>query len=233
MSEFKQPEPKRSKGGSRMYEYSGGEFDKPQIGFSDESHAAFQEQREKLYESLFGEADSVYHEVLPLVPHVDVYVYKPTSDRDFYTLITGGMSDLRMTLPRGVSSEYARAELVFYCKEPEKSFQETLRRLAHFPHDNKTWLSYGHTMPNGNPPTPVFGSALLTTFLFMPSIVAPESDLEKNLVLDGDPVNLLWVVPLTTAECEYKLENGVNGIYDLFDEHKHPVAFDHRRNSYV
>jgi hypothetical protein len=225
--------PSFSKGGSRMYEYAGGEFDRPTLGIPPEKHFEFQERREKVYEQLFGASESVYHEILPMLPHVDVYIHAPNKDRPFYTLVTGGMSSTEMTLPKGISREYARSELVFYCREPKPEYQELLRKLAHFPHDNSTWLSFGHTMPNGNPPKPIFGNPSLNTFLFMPSIVAPDSELGERLSLDGDPVNLVWVVLISTAECNYKLEHGMDAFYDLLDKHNHPFVFDDGRRSYL
>ena len=59
----------RSPGGSDMLRYRGGEFDMPTPGFIDESTVLNQEARENLYGGLFGESETVYHEVLPFVPH--------------------------------------------------------------------------------------------------------------------------------------------------------------------
>jgi hypothetical protein len=36
----------------------------------------FTPTREAAYEHLFGKALSVSHEVLPLIPHIDVYIFK-------------------------------------------------------------------------------------------------------------------------------------------------------------
>src|SRR6185503_5322337 len=103
-----------SKGGSRLLKYGGGEFETPQIGFTEESTRELSEAREKVYDELFGESDFVYHELLPLVPHVDVYRISPTDDRPFYTFVTGGMSDLPMNSPKELGAACRRVELVFY-----------------------------------------------------------------------------------------------------------------------
>src|SRR5579871_1705496 len=59
--------------------------------------ADFRQQREAVYERLFGKPLGVSHELLPLVPHVDVYTFKRSQgDREVYSLVTGGMSDLEM-----------------------------------------------------------------------------------------------------------------------------------------
>ena len=204
------------------------------IGFTGESTAGFTEARETVYARLFGEAVSVSHEVVPQIPHIDVYTYKRSQgDRTNYALVTGGMSDLQMTMPRGATDEPRRVELIFYCSEPKDEYIETLRWVAHFPHDSKSWLGSGHTMPNGSPPAPFWGSSELDTLLFMPPIVKKDQTLPSELNLGGDPVHFLWVVPLTTKECNFKLENGFAAILHLFQERRHPHVFDPDRKSYL
>ncbi|MEY4565829.1 MAG: hypothetical protein RLY14_799 [Planctomycetota bacterium] len=89
------------------------------------------------------------------MPHIDVYRFPPNGKRDVFTFVTGGMSDLPMNAPSELGADYRRAELVFYSKENRDDYPELLRRLAHFVHDNRTWLHWGHTMPNGQPPEPL------------------------------------------------------------------------------
>ena len=222
-----------SAGGSRLLKYGGGEFGRSRLGFAEDSPAELVEERERVYEALFGKCDFVYHEVLPFVPHVDVFTFPPNGDRTFHTLVTSGMSDLPMTSPRELGVEYRRAELVFYASEDREEYRELLRRLAHFPHDNRTWLHWGHTMPNGTPPELLFDSAVLDSLFFMPSILTPDSGLGERLAWKGEPVNLLWCVPISAAECSLKLERGADALYDLFQEKEHPFVFDRGRGSYV
>lgn len=223
-----------TKGGSRIIKHGGSEFDKPQFGVPDKASVDFARQREVVYDTIFGKCAQVWHELPSMIPHVDVYQFDPgNSGREFYTFVTSGMSDQRMMLPNDVGSKAARAELIFYCGKPKRDYNELLRRLAHFPHDNKTWLAAGHTMPNGTPPQLMFGSKVLDTLLFIPTIVGPDKELPDRLRLDGDPVNLLWVVPITTAECELKLNDGIGGLLDLFTKFDHPFVFSGDRRSYA
>jgi hypothetical protein len=53
------------------------------------------------------------------------------------------------------------------------------------------------------------------------------------LVLDGDPVEFLWPIPITQAELELKLNRGYDALMDRFNEVEHPVVLDPRRTSYV
>src|SRR2546422_6731761 len=57
-----------------------------------------------------------------------------------------------------------------------------------------------------------------TLFRSMPTIVKPDATLSDKLTLAGEPVGFLWVVPLTTPECNLKLEKGFNAILDLFEQ---------------
>ena len=223
----------KSKGGSRLIKYGDKSESKPEIGFLEESTLANTEDRERIYTELFGEADSVLHELLPLIPHIDVYRFPPNGKRDFFTFVTGGMSDLPMNAPADLGTEYRRAELIFYSTENRDDYPQLLRHLAHFVHNNRTWLHWGHTMPNGHPPVPLFNTKKLDTFFFMPSIVEPDSTLGDKLKIEDEPVHLVWCVPITTAECQLKLDEGSNALYDLFDANDHPFAFSGDRESYV
>ena len=135
-----------------------------------------------------------------------------------YSLVTGGMSDLEMTLPRRARGAPHRVELIFYCSEPRDEYSATLRWVAHFPHASKSWLGHGHTMPNGNPPAPFWESTELDTLLFMPPIVSKDQTLPSELKLGGEPVHFLWVVPLTSAECNLSLKHGFDAILNLFEK---------------
>lgn len=232
----RKPAPKtvgRSTGGSRLIKYGDGETPKPEIGFLEESTLANTEERERVYADLFGESDTVLHELLPLKPHIDVYRFPPSRKRDFFTFVTGGVSDLPMNVPAELGADCRRAELIFYSAENRDEYPELLRRLGHFVHDNNTWLHWGHTMPNGQPPEPLLGTDNLDTLFFMPTIVGPDSSLGEQLRIESEPVNLIWCVPITTAECQLKLDDGADDLYDLFDANEHPFVFTGDRQSYV
>jgi hypothetical protein len=214
--------------------YAASEWKATPFGFAGPDTAGFAKAREAVYGRFFGEVESVSHELLPLIPHVDVCTYRRSGKdgRKVATLVTSGMSDLPMPVPEGADVP-KRVELIFYCVEFKDEYAETLRWLAHFPHSQKTWIGYGHTVPNGNPPAPFWGSKVLDTILFVPPIVQRDQTLPDELALAGDPVHFLWVVPLTTAECELKLAKWLEAIFGLFDRHRHPHVFDPHRASYV
>jgi hypothetical protein len=190
--------------------------------------------RERVYEDFFGNAWAVDRGEEGDGPAIDVYTFEPEDEheRDFYTLITGGMADERMRVPRGVKTR--RAELVLYVSEPTQTHTDLLRWLATLPHvQETTWYGPGTTMNNGNPPRPIFDDSVLDNFLFLESIVSPDNTLPEQLTLDDDPVGLLWVVPITDAERHYIKDRDVSDFLDLLDRKKHSHVLDEGRQSYV
>lgn len=234
MSWFGRNKPETSPGGSVIQRYPEKDFMKPRLGFSAEPTDHLIEARQTVYGRLFGETTNISHEMIPQVPHIDVYTYFRLAKDGSRTcvLATGGMSDVPMHTPRG-SDFPRRVELILYCTEPKPDYIQTLRWLAHFPHNQKMWLGVGHTVPNGDPPQPFWGSSILDTILLMPTIVQRDAALPEQLNIAGDPVHFLWAVPLTTPECKLKLEKGVEAIYDLFNANRHPHVFNPARASYV
>jgi hypothetical protein len=221
----KEEQPEISPGGSVIHRYDSTVWSSSRIGFTGESTAQFAEVRQQVYKRFFGEPHSVFEEAAPLIPHVDVHAYyrRGQNGRPVCTVVTSGMSDLEMSVPAGANTP-RRAELIFYCAAPKQKYVETMRWLAHFPHDQKTSIGPGHAIPNGNPPAPFWGSSLLDTILLIPPIVMRDLTLPKELILRGASVHFLWVVPLTTPECSLKLAQGVDAILDLFQRNRHPMC---------
>jgi hypothetical protein len=188
------------------------------------------EQRERAYERLMRrEYASVYHDSEPRIPHVDVYVFAPTDDEEYFTLITGGMSDERMRLPRSTEAEAVRVELVMFVDEPKEELAGVMRHLAHYPRDHKTWFGFGHTIPWQHPILP--GSQLNTIFLANTSVGGGE--VGDDLVIDGDRVKLLQVAGITSAECEFKIAHGANALIDRLIERGATLIVEPERESYV
>jgi hypothetical protein len=194
-------------------------------------------ERERVYEELFGERWTLNRAEAGQGPPIDVYTFKPGEDsrgyeRDFYTLVTSGMSDAPMRVPD--SAPFSRAELVLYVDNPTDEHVALLRWLAGLPHiQRRTWYGFGTTMPNGNPPQPIFEDSDLDCFIFLHSDVGRDDNLHNKLVLDGDPTALLWVVPITEAECQFILDESPDEFQDLLDRKKHPPVLDEGRRSYI
>jgi Suppressor of fused protein (SUFU) len=208
-------------------------------GFPQFSTLPYLERREAVYEQMFGKCALVYDDLFPgLIPHIDVYVHEPGfQGRDFYTLVTGGMSDMPMTMPLDAPAEFPRrAEIVFYLppsEAPKRDYGSFLSTSARFAYDYQTWLYWGHTIPNGDPPKPIFAGMNFVSVLFLFPLFGPDNKLADHLVLDGDPVHFLWIVPLTLAEHRYKLAHGTEALQAVFNRVRLPFVFDEKRASCV
>ena len=49
----------------------------------------------------YGKIETVWHEIISDLVHVDVHWVQPTAERPYHTLVTSGMSDRPMTVPEG------------------------------------------------------------------------------------------------------------------------------------
>jgi hypothetical protein len=179
-------------------------------------------------ESCFGAEPSVFHELVSDLVHVDVHAVPPSGDRSWTTLVTTGMAEKPMTVPEGL--EDARfAELVLALPEgwplEQEAFDDEsnywpirlLKTLARVPHEFDTFLWYGHTVPNGDPPEPYAPNTELCCAFIAPVLRAPE-EFRRLELPDGRIVAFYGVVPLYEDEMRYKLEQGSDALVDLFDE---------------
>ena len=230
-----------SPGGSPIYRYKTPE----KQGFRPpETEAASMEAIEKHMDKIFpNRGGFVYHEIMSDLVHIDVHILRPAGPDDCYVVYTTGMSDLPMNLPEEIADreDLKYAELYILLPGgwnvgeegaaardvPYESFWpiQMLKFLARFPHEYRTWLGWGHTIPNGPQYTPIcdgvgFGGAVLT----QPSLVPP-------LETGGRKISFYMMVPAYKEEIEYKLKYGMEGLGQRFVENRMPMVLDiHRPN---
>jgi hypothetical protein len=186
--------------------------------------------RQALYERLFGPIDKVFHSTDVRSIHIDIYRFAPTPARPFWTLVSGGMSDLRQPAleqpPDGVAP---RAELIMYVRQPEDWMFAVLKGLAEMPFEHTTCLHWGHTVPNGVAMTPE--PSELTSFFFVPP-KGESSELAK-FSIGGDRVDFLILVPITESERAYAVEHGSAALVRLMDDSGFQLVVDKGRKSLV
>ncbi len=189
------------------------------------------EIRERHYEEFFGPiTEPVVHSIDSKVPHIDIYQFAPHGERDFWTLITGGMSDEPQFLPDSVP-EYVtgRTEIMMYVRQPEGWMFNVLKGLAGMPFDDLTFLHWWHSVPNGKPMT--VQPSGLTNFLFLPPY--HEDDGFDELKIGDTKIHILWLVPITDAELKYKLDHGAEALLEVFDDRGLDIVVDEDRQSLV
>jgi hypothetical protein len=202
------------------------------------------------YERYFGKAIGVYHEMISDLIHLDVHVFLPTEDRDFYILATTGMSDRPMPATPIEHPELAHAELLIYLPPDWPLFRNgwqftsddaaywpvrALKYLARMPHEFGSFLSWGHTIPNGPDAEPIgpdteLGCWCLTT----PEFFDPE--LQTLSVRADKTVNFFLIVPIYREELEIKLKKRMEGLLDQLEKAKIPpreffILTPNRRNA--
>ncbi|MBO0700554.1 MAG: suppressor of fused domain protein, partial [Zavarzinella sp.] len=179
-------------------------------------------------EEFVGEPENVFHELISDLVHVDVHVVEPRKKRDYYTLVTSGMSDRPMKAPED-HPDKKYAELLI-CLPPDWKMSEKalekdrwswpihwLKLLARLPHQYDTWLWEHHTVPNGDPPEPFADNTdLCCAYLLRPALFPKE--FFKLKLGNKKTVHFFCLVPLYEDEMKFKLKVGSDDLVDRLDE---------------
>lgn len=179
-----------------------------------------------------GPIDSVIHEMMPTFPHIDVFILRANEERAVHTLITCGMSSVPMTIPKNTNaSPYLELMMVLPGDWPLPfgTFENIqndhdwpinlLKTIATFPHDYHTWLGYGHTLSNGNPPAPFAEHTDLNAFILLPSLHTPQEFHYLNID-EGKEIEFLSIVPIYQEERDLVIEEGSDALLKFFDQYK-------------
>jgi hypothetical protein len=227
-----------SEGGQPIYRHSNPE--KPEWTPADMSGNCM-EQIDQHIQAHIGKVENVFHEIMSDIVHIDVHIVPPRQERPYYTFVTSGMSDLPMTVPNGLE-RFRFAELLLCLpaswpmgneafKRPENYWPiHGLKMLARFPHQYRTWLGFGHTMPNGNPSVPFAANTKMDGWMLaQPFTVSKDF---WNLQVSED--KLIWfysLLPLFPDEMELKLKTNAETILSRFEKAKYSELIDLSRKS--
>ena len=194
-------------------------------------------------EAHVGPVETVFHELISDLVHVDVHLVAPTEDRDFYTLVTSGMSDLPMAAPEAYP-DLQYSELMI-CLPPDwkmaqKDWEDEswywpirlLKQMARFPHEYGTWLWLMHTVPNGDPPEPWADNTDMCGVIVLPPITVPP-EFHELVIDDEKTIYFHALLPLHEDEMNLKLQQGVDPLFDLFDERQISEILDPGRSSTI
>jgi len=186
-----------------------------------------------------GEVSSVFHEMISDLVHLDINFIQPSPSRPYHTLVTSGMSDRPMKAPTE-SPLLTRAELTI-CLPPkwrlsQEDFRDDrnywplrlLKELARLPHQYKTWLWEGHTVPNGDPPRPYSRDTRLCCALLCRPKLLPEQFFKLEAGT-GKTIHFFSVVPIYREEIDYKLKKGYDSLAGLLQANGVTELLDLRR----
>lgn len=200
------------------------------------------EQIEEHIETQVGPIAMVFHELVSELVHIDVHHIKPTEDLPFHTLVTSGMSDCPINVPENYNLLYLELclHLPEYWKVDMESFKDKrwywpvrmLKFAARFPHEYDTYLGYGHTISNGNPPEPFDESVDFYGLIVLPSVVLGEEFMTLK-VNDDVQIQFMSVIPLCEEEMNLKLRKGSDALLDKFDKHDYIGVIDPDRKNFA
>lgn len=192
-----------------------------------------------------GKVETVLHEIVSDLVHIDVHVVVPSDDRPFYTLVTSGMSEAPMTTPEG-AEEFRFAELLICLPatwklglgEPnlkkgplhdERNFWpiRLLKSAARMPHEYDTWLSYGHTLSHTETNDPYAPDTQMNAAILLPPITAP-FDFWK-LETPVRTTHFWSLYPLYQEELDLKMKRGSEALLEKFEKHGVTDLLDPRR----
>lgn len=212
----------RSESGAPIYRH--GTPDRPfEAADGDAEHI---EKISDHIETHIGPVTSVLHELVSDLIHLDIHVVAPTPERDFYTLVTSGMSERPMAAPEPYADlQYSELMLClpndWPMEESDWKREEhywpirSLKYLARFPHRLDTWLWAMHTVPNGDP-AEAFASNTEMCCILLASPVTAGDDFHE-LTIDDRTVHFHALIPLHRDEVDLKLEKGAEALFDGFD----------------
>jgi hypothetical protein len=227
--------PEVTEGGSEILRHQARERDFEPAAGDSETIQAISDHIEKHV----GPIEMVFHEIVSDLVHVDVHWVKATDERPFHVLITSGMSERPMNAPK---PEWQYAELCIllppdWPMERDKWEDENnywpirwLKTLARLPHEYNTWLGYGHTVPNGDPPEPFAPNTDFACWLLLPPVSLPQEF--SNLRLkDGRLIKFWTMVALYEDEMALKLNVGTPALIEKFSKRGVSDILDPQRKS--
>ncbi|QDT08762.1 suppressor of fused domain protein [Planctomycetes bacterium K23_9] len=195
------------------------EVESPDPGFAQMRRAALVQH--------LGELWQVAGANQPAGNMVDVCIHPGSAERPFTTLITNGMSDIPMDVPDGGWSP--RAELIMYAREANPAYIRLLQGLAQIPRQEQRGFWYGATMANGDPAKAIFANSALDSFVFMIPAVASDFQISQSLSISDQPLQLLWVLPISSAERDLIDTDGMKRFCELLHQNHHqPLMVPHR-----
>ncbi|MFK7985060.1 MAG: suppressor of fused domain protein [Sandaracinaceae bacterium] len=189
--------------------------------------------RDEVYAELFGEVLSVAPDSDDAVPHIEVRRYGiAVDDAPVDVWVTFGMSDVAMEDDEG---ETLRRELIFYAAPGAFDYQYGLHAIAHLPFENDTFLDFDHAVqllghffvPGGLEllAEDAGDTVALPNVFLTDTPVGEHQRISELLTMLGDPVELLWVLPMSLAERDFLRTRGPDAFLELLDERGHPFVF--------
>jgi len=190
-----------------------------------------------------GKVETVYHEILSDLIHLDILIIPSNANKPYHTLVTCGVSEMPMTVPQGVEDfKYAELMINLPAKWPLLKDYEVignnennhwpirwLKHIGRLPHDYDTWIGWGHTIPNGDPAVPIANTKFTGVMLTFPYWFGP--DFFQLEIEPGEKINFYHMVPLYKEEMDLKLAKGAEIIDERIAKDKNNFILNTKRKN--
>jgi hypothetical protein len=91
--------------------------------------------------------------------------------------------------------------------------------MARLPHEYNTWLGYGHTVPNGDPPEAFASGTDLCGWILLPPFLSLSKDFFELRISDEKTIHFFALWPLHEDEMNLKLRKGADALLERFEAH--------------
>jgi hypothetical protein len=162
----------------------------------------------EMHYSTFWENECSYHSLIgseeKFVERFRVLKYPPKENKEYWTYATCGMSF--------IEDEEALECFVLSPNESDESLVELLT-VTTFYHQTRSRIWYGHTVNFGMPWLP--NSKCDHGLFSLPYLDGEDLEIYK---INGRQISFLWLLPITEAERDYKIEMGLDALETLFED---------------
>ena len=175
---------------------------------------------------MFGDYKNVFHEIASPDVHLDVCIVDPTEEEPYYKLVTMGAGAYKMQIPEQWQKYQLNYAEYVICLPKDWNLNsgdntdywpvKLLKDVARLPIWCDTWLSYGHTTQSDEE-----GSAYASNTGFNSVVLNFAANKKGDIRLimpSGKTINFYEIVPLYPEELQYKIENGADALFELFEE---------------
>jgi hypothetical protein len=137
--------------------------------------------------------------------HPNFYVLEiaPGPRSAFWNYVSVGATDFE-------AASATKLEFVLTTSDQSQRGLELVTMVAWY--HSTEGLDLGHTMPIGEPW--LQGSSCNYFLISLPYPYGPELEVMSD---GNDRANVLWMLPITKAECDYKVTHGLEALERLFD----------------
>lgn len=205
-----------------------------------ENPAGHLEEVEAHVEKHLGKIETVYHELVSDMVHIDILFVPADKTRPYHVLVTSGVSDQPMKVPEG-AEEFRRAELLIALPanwpltreafEDEKNYWPLrwLKVVGRLPHEYGSWIGWGHTIPNGDPPAKIENTDFIGVMLAPPYWLPAEFfQLESK---SCGKISFYQMTPLYLEEMDLKLKQGADELESRFEKADLGFVLDIKRKN--